>query len=122
MKKQEVKIGGTYTVKVSGSLVPVKLVSESRCGGWDGVNITTGRHVRVKTAARLRREHPAFKSEPEAATSIDWSAIYDEGKCPDCGTTVPKRAVAGAACTNCGHVFCLPQPTDDAPVKKVREQ
>ena len=55
MKAKDVKIGGLYLVKVSGQLVPVKLIDESRYGGWTGKNLTTGREVRIKTAAKLRR-------------------------------------------------------------------
>jgi len=56
MKKKDVKLGKTYMVKVSGKLVPVRLKSEHWNGGWTGVNTTTGREVRVKTAAKLRRD------------------------------------------------------------------
>jgi hypothetical protein len=55
MKKNEVTIGGTYVVKVSGRLAPVRIVGESPYGGYDGVNTATGRSVRIRTAARLRR-------------------------------------------------------------------
>ena len=55
MKKAEVVAGGTYEVKVSGGLAPVKLGAESPHGGWVGTNLSTGREVRIKTAARLRR-------------------------------------------------------------------
>lgn len=54
MRKADVKLGETYTVKVSGSLVPVKLESVSTFGGWNGRNLNTGRPVRVKSAQRLR--------------------------------------------------------------------
>ena len=56
MKKADVTVGKTYIVKVSGNLVPVKLTSVSQYGGWNGKNTVTGRDVRIKTAARLRRE------------------------------------------------------------------
>lgn len=54
MKKADVKIGETYTAKVSGKLVPVKLVGTHTYGGWIGINMETNRHVQIKTAARLR--------------------------------------------------------------------
>ena len=56
MKKSEVKIGGTYTVKVSGQLAPVRITANSPYGGWVGVNTKTNREIRIKTAARLRGE------------------------------------------------------------------
>lgn len=54
MKKSEVEIGGTYTVKVSGQLAPVRITGMSPYGGWVGMNTKTNREVRIRTAARLR--------------------------------------------------------------------
>ena len=54
MKKSEVKIGGTYTAKVSDKLVHVVVDAESRYGGWDATNLTTGKKIRIKSPARLR--------------------------------------------------------------------
>lgn len=55
MKKQDVQIGRQYVVKVSGKLVPVSIVQENPLGGWNGINVLTGRGVRIRSAARLRR-------------------------------------------------------------------
>lgn len=54
MKKQDVKIGGKYVAKVSDKLTTVQIRGESRLGGWDAVNVETGRAVRIKSAQRLR--------------------------------------------------------------------
>lgn len=54
MKKANVVLGGKYVVKVSGKLVTVRLDREHYNGGWIGTNLSTGREVRVRTAARLR--------------------------------------------------------------------
>lgn len=55
MVKSEVDIGEVYAVKVSNKIVPVRIESvNTRFGGYDGVNIKTGRRVRIKTAAKLR--------------------------------------------------------------------
>src|SRR5260370_29908690 len=62
MKKRDVKIGETYLAKVSGKLVPVRITSESPYGGWNAVNTTTGREVRIRSAARLRRPLEATSS------------------------------------------------------------
>ena len=56
MKKAQVEIGACYIAKVSGCLATVKILSASPYGGWDGRNLVTGRNVRIKSAARLRRE------------------------------------------------------------------
>lgn len=57
MKKSDnIAVGNTYIVRVSGHLVPIKLVESSPNGGWYGRNMTTGREIRIRTAAKLRRQ------------------------------------------------------------------
>jgi hypothetical protein len=56
VKKNEVKVGGTYKAKVSGKLTEVRITGESRYGGWDAVNVLTNKKVRIKSAQRLRGE------------------------------------------------------------------
>jgi hypothetical protein len=55
MKKQDVEIGSTYIVKVSSVLAKVRITGESPYGGWRGTNLATGREIRIRSAARLRR-------------------------------------------------------------------
>ena len=55
MKKNEVQIGATYQVSVTGKLAPVRIVCEHPHGGWNGVNVETKREVRIKSAQRLRK-------------------------------------------------------------------
>ena len=54
MKKKDVQIGKAYRAKVSGKVVPVRILRECPYGGWDAVNTATGRDVRIRTAARLQ--------------------------------------------------------------------
>lgn len=56
MKQKEIHIGCKYAAKVSGRIVTVKIIEESIYGGWDAINIETGRSVRIKSAQRLRYE------------------------------------------------------------------
>lgn len=56
MLKKQVQIGGRYVAKVSGRLVIVRIDGESRFGGWDATNESTRKSVRIKSAAKLRRE------------------------------------------------------------------
>jgi hypothetical protein len=65
MKKAEIRIGAIYSVKVSGKLVPVRIVAESPQGGWIGRNEVTGRDVRIRTARRLRRAVEAPPSDED---------------------------------------------------------
>ncbi len=77
MKKDDVKVDGTYLAKVNGGVVPVRITGEKWTGdkhtGWIGVNTKTNRSVRIKSAARLRSEVPGKDageaSAPAAAAS-----------------------------------------------------
>jgi hypothetical protein len=65
MKKEDVHIGGRYTAKVTNKLVTVEILSESRFGGWDAKNLATGKQVRIKSAAKLRREVTKTAGKPD---------------------------------------------------------
>ncbi len=54
MKKNEVKVGGVYTAKVTNKVVQVRIDAESRHGGWDATNLATGKKVRIQSPQRLR--------------------------------------------------------------------
>lgn len=54
MKKSDVEIGATYTAKISGTVVPVKILGVHNFGGWLARNTKTGRSVRIKSAQKLR--------------------------------------------------------------------
>ena len=70
MQKQNVHLGTTYIVKVSGTLAKVRLTREHPRGGWYGTNLATGREIRIRTAARLRAEVPAQGITNEEARRI----------------------------------------------------
>jgi len=71
MQKQNIKVGSTYIVKVSGTLAKVRLTREHPRGGWYGTNLATGREIRIRTAARLRSEvPPAQEISPDEARRI----------------------------------------------------
>ena len=63
MKKAQVELHAFYVAKVSSALTVVRIVSESRYGGWIAINCKTGRSVRIKTAAKLRRRVPNSTAE-----------------------------------------------------------
>ena len=54
MLKRDVRIGVRYVARVSDRLATVRITGESRYGGWDAVNESTGRAVRIRSAQRLR--------------------------------------------------------------------
>jgi len=63
MQKHNVKVGATYLAKVSGTLTRVRLTRVHDRGGWYGINLATGREIRIRTAARLRSAVPAAAAE-----------------------------------------------------------
>jgi len=54
MKAKDIKLGATYSVKVSGNIVPVRIVRPHYLSGWVGVSLRTGREIHIKSARRLR--------------------------------------------------------------------
>lgn len=71
MKKDEVKIGGVYEVRLHGVLTKVRIeeafetrhwVGAASSGKrqsrthWSATNLKTGRRVQIKSAAKLRKE------------------------------------------------------------------
>ena len=85
MKKNEIKIGNTYTAKVSGTIAKVRIDAENRNGGWDATNIETKKKVRIKSAQRLRAEAGPPKAEstpPPTAASDKNDGIKASGMKP----------------------------------------
>ena len=57
MKKAEIKIGGYYQAKISNRLTIVRIDSKTLHGnGWMVTNMNTNRQIRIRSAAKLRRE------------------------------------------------------------------
>jgi hypothetical protein len=72
MLKKEVKIGGFYAIRhhtdSATRLSVIRIDSESQYGGWNATKLSTGRSIRIKSAAKLRYE---VVRSPE-----DYRAIY----------------------------------------------
>jgi hypothetical protein len=56
VKKIDIGLNRVYEAKVAGKLAPVRILAAHSNGGWIGRNERTGREVRIRSAARLRRE------------------------------------------------------------------
>ena len=86
MKKDEIKIGETYRVKVTGKLADVRITGENPHGGWDGVNVATNRKVHIKSAQRLRGKSPARPGGKRIMTKAEYEAeaadVGPKGKKP----------------------------------------
>lgn len=64
MKKDQIRLGGTYLAKITDKVVPVRLDAENRHGGWDAINLVTNKKVRIKSVQRLRGPAPARDARP----------------------------------------------------------
>ena len=116
MRKSQVEIGGVYVVKVSGVLVPVRIVRESIYGGWDGKNLKTGRTVRIKTAGKLRREYtPVQKNGPRPALRYDVAFTNVDCACEECGALIDSDAeVYMVRGSETDHFSCCKECARDA--------
>jgi len=114
MLKREVEIGCEYVAKVSGKIAVVRILRQSPYGGWEAVNRQTGRAVRIRTAARLRR--PANQKvaamrkgivATEQRIAADWQQAKEAGLASGYATqwdrrtarTIRKRQTEGIGVT-----------------------
>jgi len=98
MKKSEVKKGKCYTAKVSGRMATVRIDADNPNGGWDAMNLTTGKKVRIRSAQRLRHETRApGKSAAEAKADQENARLAGERKKAGDGMTASERAMAESA-------------------------
>lgn len=96
MKKRDVVVDKRYTAKVSGKFCTVRVLRESQYGGWDCLNESTGREIRVKSAQCLRptlrdvldAQHKARMAALEAAKQTETKAAETSVRCSHCGLDV----------------------------------
>jgi hypothetical protein len=96
MKKDQVKIGGTYVAKVSDRLTTVRITGESRYGGWDAVNTKTGKAIRIKSAQRLRGPAALTRAEVQAAKTAV-AAHVGAGAKPAAGSAKDAKVASALA-------------------------
>jgi len=92
MKKSDVKIGTTYTAKITNRVVPVRIDAANPNGGWDATNLATKKKVRIKSAARLRGEHREHMKATAAADQEN-ARLRDQRKASTDGQTASERAM-----------------------------
>lgn len=56
----DVNLGDVFLAQVSGKIVKIRIDTphedfRGSIRGWDGTNLDTGRKIRIKSAAKLRR-------------------------------------------------------------------
>ncbi len=88
MKQNDVKVGGTYTMKIGANTFAVRITDEKwksdKLDGWVGVNLTTNRSVRIKTAAALKPAPTDTPAEtPDAGTGDAPATDTPDAPTPD---------------------------------------
>jgi hypothetical protein len=53
MLRSQIETGSTYLARVSGKVVPLKILRKLPTGGWRALNMLSGRKIRVKSGRRL---------------------------------------------------------------------
>ncbi len=100
MKKNEIKIGSTYTAKITNRVVPVRIDATNQHGGWDATNLATKKKVRIKSAAKLRGVYrDTTKSEPAAKAATPTNAARANTAATDAKAT-PKATTKAKATKN----------------------
>lgn len=63
MTRDQVEMSRHYIVRIKGAETVVKIVAVNPRGGWFGMNVQTGRDVKIKTGARLKRIASDFECD-----------------------------------------------------------
>ena len=106
MKKADVQINATYSVKVAGNLVPVKITAEHPNGGWDGTSVKTGKTIRIKSPQRLRKRLADAEHLKAIHKADQENARLDAELAASCdGLTASERAMATTFSTLDGAAF-----------------
>jgi hypothetical protein len=84
--KADVVVGAAYSARISGKFVDVRIDSKEN-RGWSATNLTTGRSIHIKSAAKLRRRvdaqpHPIVEKMrrvlTEAAATENYLASHPD--------------------------------------------
>lgn len=100
MKKEEVKVGEVYLVKVSNRLVPVMLDENYVLGGWLGTNLVTNKRVRIRSAAKLRRHLQAGEVENTLSARNSANGATNTAEA-NAATTAIERATCASVAACC---------------------
>jgi hypothetical protein len=136
MKKNEVKIGGVYTAKVTNKVVEVRIDAVSRYGGWDGTNLATGKKVRIKSPTKLRADvGDALPAKAKKSKATQEGEVREERDTAQTVAAQAQNAVPTVVCPNCGGTelgeegdckkchepdIAKQSSTPEKPVKKMR--
>jgi hypothetical protein len=92
----------SHLYRLSDDMTSVTLVAQSPYCSDSDVGAPSDAVLDEKNQERVRR-----------GVSKIIRGSYPDRECPDCGEPIPLDVAEGDACSNCGHVFVLPRPSDD---------
>ena len=106
MKKSEVRVKGVYLAKVSGKLTRVRLdqIDGGSAYPFKGTNLTTGRQVQFRSAAKFRKE---VREKVAVGSQHGPSPLPTEGFLPPVQTPPPQPSVLSGV--------SFRAPADDSP-------
>ncbi len=102
MAKNQVTVGGKYYAMVTKKRVEVQIESEHADGGWNAINLSTGKKVHIQNAERLLGEVKATKVKAKAVVeaSVEPATAVpkrvDKSKSQDAATEKPLSCIAAA--------------------------
>ena len=75
--KADVVVGETYRIRHTSGFTDIKITHVCQYGGWYATNLKTGREIRIKSAAKLRRVVTAeeLQRREERAVEQSWKHI-----------------------------------------------
>jgi hypothetical protein len=118
MKKNEVKINGYYSAKVSDKLTVIRIIDENPHGGWEATNTRTGKKVTIKSPARLRAEvtpdGKPVKTKAEAPAKVSDEAPVAHGGEPATEASTDTTETAGRDTGQRGATGAKPAATSTA--------
>jgi hypothetical protein len=82
MNERQVKLERVYTAKVTNREVSVRIDEKHPDGGWKAINLSSGKPVRVKTAARLGREVTKAELKSGKAPGMQKAPVRRSNKKP----------------------------------------
>ena len=79
IKKEDVKIGTTYSAVIGGLPADLKITGPAKTGGWYATNLRTRRIVHVRSADSLRLDLDAAEAAAEVVLAAR-AALKRRGK------------------------------------------
>lgn len=78
MKKEDVKIGGTYKAKLNGKEAEVRIESFQVAGGWNATDLETNKTVRIKSAKSLLNAVRKKRGQAKVTTTGNVTVVENE--------------------------------------------